>query len=239
MGMERRKIFFLASNPPNPLSQSQGSRVIRDVFSFHPCLRNSCFCISMQDGREPAVLWGYFGRTSSQRPLLPFPDCFPNVVCSRKPSLVCYPLAAQGGELDLLTLSVMHLDMVTSISHWRRLFSAAQVRGALWGGWRRRRGTGRWLLVSPGEEVLITVAILTFSCPDILCQLFYSPRRTHMTQLASQQVPCKIYSPHWPLFTIPPSSSSPAPSRLGAANSFPLFMRHLLAFLVQPFSFSL
>lgn len=60
-----------------------------------------------------------------------------------------------------------------------------------------------------------------------------------MTQLASQQVLCEIPFPHWPLFTIPPSSSSPAPSRFGAANVFPLFMRHPLEFPIQPFSFSL
>lgn len=140
-----------------------------------------------------------------------FSQLFPQpVVCSRKTPSVCYPLTPRGGELDLLTLSVMHLDTVTSISH-QRLFSAAQVRGALWGWWRRRRGEGRWLLVSPGEEVLIKASILTVSRPDILCQLFYSPMRMHVTQLASQQAPCEIHSPRWPLFTIPPSSSSPAP----------------------------
>lgn len=54
-GKEKKDLLscLKSSYPP---SQSQGSRVIGDVFSFHPCLRNSCFCISMQDGREPAVL---------------------------------------------------------------------------------------------------------------------------------------------------------------------------------------
>lgn len=65
--------------------------------------------------------------------------------------------------------------------------------------------------------------------------------RMHMTQLASQQAPCEIHSTRWPLFTIPPSSSSPPhpPPSLGAANAFPIFMRYPLAFPVQPFSFSL
>lgn len=99
------------------------------------------------------------------------------------------------------------------------------------------RGGG--FLVSLCEEVLIKEAFLTFSCPDILCQLFYSPMRTHMTQVAPQQAPWEIHSPRWPLFTIPPLSSSLTPLLFGAANAFPLFMRHPLAFPVQLFSFSL
>lgn len=113
---------------------------MRHVFSFHPCLRNSCFYISMQDGREPAVQWGYFGRISSRRPLLPFPRCLPSIACCRKLLSVCYPLV----ELGLLTLLVIHLEKMMSIAH-QSLFLAAQVQGALWGWWRRG-GEGRWLL---------------------------------------------------------------------------------------------
>lgn len=163
---------------------------------------------------------------------------FPHVACCRKPLSVCYPFTPRGGELDLLTLSVMHLDMVTSTSHCR-LFSTAQVGDAVRRRWQRRHGEGGWFLVSFVEEVLIKEAVLTFSRPDILCQLFYSPMRTHVTQVASQQAPCEIHSPHWLLFTIRPLSSSPTPLLFSASNAFPLFMRHPLAFPVQLFSFSL
>lgn len=123
MGMERRRKIPSCLICSCPLSQSQGSHVIWDMFSFHHCLRNSCFCISMQDGSKPAVLWGYLTRISFQRSLLPFPDHFHHAVCSRN---LCY-FFTQDFELHLLTLSVMHLDMVANISH-KKLFSAGEVR---------------------------------------------------------------------------------------------------------------
>lgn len=212
MGIEsRRKISFLASNPPTPHPSPKGPLWYETVFSFHLCSRNSCFCITMQDGREPAVRWAYFGRISSCRLLLPF--CY-SIVCSRKLLSVCYPLTPGSVELSLLPLSAIHLEMVTSISHQRLL----SVQGALC-SWQRRSEEGTWLLVSSVVEMIIKVANLTFltlfviSFSQLGCMWPKQPPSQHRARPA--------------LLTSCPLS--PVPFLPCATSAFPLFMRHLWA----------